>query len=129
MMRKYRGGITTGHVLGFRRIPPTAHIHSDYGARAIYPVFITLEDVHEFRMREQAHLLHVDLPTAESPIMFTEWIPMRSQKDDANDEDEDEEDEEDEEEEEHLAPADSTTSYCESLFSLLRNRPVIHHLL
>ncbi|GJX74241.1 hypothetical protein Tco_0312836, partial [Tanacetum coccineum] len=72
----------------------------DYVPEPIYPVYIPLEDEHEFPVEEQP-LPPVDSPTAESPGYVTESDPKEDPEEYEDDE------EEEEEEEEHLAPADS----------------------
>ncbi|GJY89150.1 hypothetical protein Tco_0503778, partial [Tanacetum coccineum] len=122
------------------REPMFVQAHNpEYVSEPIYPVYIPLEDDHEFPAEEEPLPL-VDSPTAESPGYVTKSDPKEdpeeyeddetkdgpvdypmdggddgddddrdSSRDDADGKDEDEEDEDEEEEEEHLAPADSTT--------------------
>ncbi|GKA32815.1 hypothetical protein Tco_0719182, partial [Tanacetum coccineum] len=75
----------------------------DYVLEPIYPVYIPLEDEHEFLAEEQP-LPPVVLPIVESPGYVVESDPKEDpEENDVNDKDEEDE----EEEEEHLALADS----------------------
>ncbi|GKB50796.1 hypothetical protein Tco_0901549, partial [Tanacetum coccineum] len=102
------GGSPRVIVLGYDGLPiqPVAPPSPDYipdSEEPQIPLYIPLEDEHEFPVEEQP-LPPVDSPTAESPGYDGDDDDGNSSGDDADDEDEEDEEEE---EKEHLAPADS----------------------